>query len=288
MREQRSVVCGVEREWTVPWSASSPQPGGSVTVHGGSEMAVLSVDYRDEVAVVRLKRGVTNAINLELVEELAGALGKIEQDSEVRGIVLTGSNDKFFSIGLDLPELFPLARREFEAFYRAFNRVCLQLYTHPMPTVAALTGHAVAGGCILALCCDYRFVAEGRKLMGMNEIKLGVPVPYVADCVLRYVVGVRAAREMMDSGEFYPPETLLRMGMVDRVLPPDRVVEASIEKIRQVGSSPREAFAIIKRNRVEPIEAEVDARLEQKMSLFVERWYSDAARERLRAAMAKF
>lgn len=251
-------------------------------------MAVLSVDHRDGVAVVRLNRGVTNAINLELVEELAAALEKIEHDSEVHGTVLTGSNDKFFSIGLDLPELFPLSRRDFEVFYRAFNRVCLRLYTHPKPTVAALTGHAVAGGCILALCCDYRFVAEGRKLMGMNEIKLGVPVPYVADCVLRYTVGVRNAREMVDSGEFHPPETLLRMGMVDRVLPPDRVVAASIEKIQQVGSSPREAFAIIKRNRVEPIEAEVGARLEEKMALFVERWYSDAARERLSAALEKF
>jgi len=251
-------------------------------------LTVISVDHIDEAAVVRLNRGVTNPLNLELVNELAAALVALERDPKARGIVLTGSNDKFFSIGLDIPELFPLARNEFEVFYRAFNQLCLTLYTLSIPTVAAIAGHAVAGGCILALCCDYRFVAEGRRLMGMNEIKLGVPVPYVADCILRYTVGVRNAREIMESGEFYPPDTSLQLGLADQVLPLERMVPASIEKIGLLSSSPREAFAMIKRNRVEPVETQVRARLEEKMALFIERWYSEGAREQLRAAMDKF
>lgn len=249
---------------------------------------MISVDYQDEVAVVRLSRSVTNALNLELVNQLADALERIEHDPKVCGLVLGTSSDKFFSIGFDIPQLFDLTRKEFEIFYRAINQTCLDLYTMPKPTVAALTGHAIAGGCILALCCDDRFIADGRKLMGLNEIKLGVPVPYVADCVLQDLVGVRNAREIIDGGEFYAAEASLRMGMVDQVLPPEQVMARSIEKVKLTGVSDREAFAQTKRVRVAAIEAQVLARQEEETQLFMERWYSDEARERLREAMEKF
>jgi enoyl-CoA hydratase/carnithine racemase len=206
----------------------------------------------------------------------------------VQGLVLASSNDKFFSIGFDIPQLFELSREDFRVFYQALNRVCLDLYTLPRPTVAAITGHAIAGGCILTLCCDYRFMTEGRKLMGLNEIRLGVPVPYPADCILRHLVGLRNAREVMGSGEFYQPEELFQIGLVDQVLPLGQVLPKSVEKARFLGGMPREAFAMIKRNRVEMVEAEILARLEEKERFFMECWYSDEARGRLREAMEKF
>jgi len=249
---------------------------------------MITVDYRDDVAVVRLSRSVTNALNLDLVNRLRDTIERIEYDPNVCGLVLGTSSDKFFSIGFDIPQLFELARKEFEIFYRAINRTCLDLYTMPKATVAALTGHAIAGGCILALCCDDRFIADGRKLMGLNEIKLGVPVPYVADCVLQDLVGVRNAREIIDGGEFYAPEASLRMGMVDQVLPLEQVMQKSIEKVKLVGASAREAFAQTKRARVAAIEAQVLTHQEEETELFMERWYSDEARERLREAMEKF
>jgi len=249
---------------------------------------MITVDYRDDVAVVRLSRSVTNALNLELVNQLRDTLERIEHDPNVCGLVLGTSSDKFFSIGFDIPQLFDLTRKEFEIFYWAINQTCFDLYTMPKPTVAALTGHAIAGGCILALCCDDRFIADGRKLMGLNEIKLGVPVPYVADRVLQDLVGVQKAREIIDGGEFYATEASLRMGMVDQVLPPEQVMARSIEKVKLTGVSDREAFAQTKRVRVVAIEAPVLARQEEETQLFMERWYSDEARERLREAMEKF
>jgi enoyl-CoA hydratase/carnithine racemase len=166
--------------------------------------------------------------------------------------------------------------------------VCLRLYTFPKPTVAAITGHAVAGGCILALCCDYRLIAEGKKLMGLNEIKLGVPVPYLADCVLQGIVGTRCARDMMDTGEFYVPADALRMGLVDAVFPVGDVLPKAVEKARLLGAWPPPAFALIKRNRVEQIEQRVMARREEKERLFVDCWYSEEARQRLKEAIEKF
>lgn len=251
-------------------------------------MKMIRIEHHGEVAIVKLDRDVTNTIDLQLVEELSETLQGVTHDPGVHSLVLGSSNERFFSIGFDIPQLFGLARQDFKFFYQTFNRVCMDLYTLPKPTIAAITGHAIAGGCILALCCDYRFIAQGRKLMGLNEIRLGVPVPYLADCVLRHIVGVRYARDIMDIGEFYQPEESLQMGIVDQVLPLEQVLPKSIEKARLLGGSPQEAFAMIKRNRVERVEAQVLTRLEEKERFFVDRWYSDEARERLREAMEKF
>jgi enoyl-CoA hydratase/carnithine racemase len=238
--------------------------------------------------LIRLNRGVTNALSHELVEELSETLRQARDDAEVRGIVLGTANDKFFSIGWDIPQLFDVHRDAFRTFFRAFNDLCIDLLTLPKPTAAAITGHAVAGGCILALCCDYRFIARGRNLMGLNEIKLGVPVPYLADRVLRSLVGLRKAREIMDGGEFYEAETCRRLGMVDEVLPSGEVVERALGKARSLGAFPPEAYAMIKRSRTEEIEAAISVRGTEKDRHFIECWYSESARERLREAMKRF
>jgi enoyl-CoA hydratase/carnithine racemase len=252
------------------------------------EMELISREDLHGVAVLKLNHGVANALNPQLVEELAATLRSVRDDRDIRALVLASANERFFSIGLDIPELFELSVEEFGVFYRRFNRVCLELYTLPKPTVAAITGHAIAGGCILALCCDYRFIAEGRKLMGLNEIKLGVPIPYPGDCILQQSVGIRHAREMTSAGEFYQPEELLRMGVVDQVLPLEQVLPKSIEKAALLGAYPPAAFAMIKRNHVEPVEARILASLEEQDKLFIECWYSAEARERLREAIKKF
>ncbi len=251
-------------------------------------MKLICTEYRDKVAILKLNRGITNALNLKLVNQLAENLQKVKDDSDVHSLVLGSPNDKFFSIGFDIPELFELTRKDFEVFYQAFNRVCMDLYTLPKPTIAAITGHAIAGGCILALCCDYRFIAEGRKLMGLNEIKLGIPVPYPGDCILRHVVGTRNAREIMSTGEFYHPGELLQIGMVDQVLSLEQVLPKSIEKAKLLGALPHAAFGMIKRNRVEMVDAQVLTHLAEKEQFFIECWYSDEARERLKEAIKKF
>ncbi len=235
-----------------------------------------------------MQRGVTNAINLALVTELSRLLSRTAQDRQVRSLVLTGSNFKFFSIGFDLPALYDLPAPEFKAFYQAFNRLCIDLYSWPKPTVAALPGHAIAGGCILALCCDHRLVAAGRKLMGLNEIKLGLPVPYPADRILREIVGIRHAATMMEGGEFYQGKEALTLGLVDQVLPAEELEPAAIEQARAIGSLSPRAFAIIKRNRVGPVVDRISAVLGEKEEVFMECWHSPEARSRLAEALKNF
>jgi enoyl-CoA hydratase/carnithine racemase len=251
-------------------------------------MEMIQIEHHGSVAVVKLARSTTNALNLQLITELQKSLKKVNQDPDVHGIVISSSNEKFFSIGLDIPQLYNLSEKDFMNFYQVFNQVQIDLYTVPKPTVAAITGHAVAGGCILALCCDYRFISEGRKFMGLNEIKLGVSIPYPTDCILRNVVGARVARDIVESGEFYLPEQLLKMGLVDCVLPLEDVLPKSIEKAHMVGTLPLKAFASIKQSRVEQVEAQIREKLKEKEELFLRLWFSDEAREQLRKAMEKF
>ncbi len=251
-------------------------------------MSYLQIESHDKVIILKLNRGITNAINLELINELGGIIEKATADSNVNGIVVTSSNEKFFSIGFDIPELFGLSKEDFGNFYGAFNQLSIALYTLPKPTIAAITGHAIAGGCILALCCDYRFIAEGRKLMGLNEIKLGVPIPYPADCILRSLVGTRNAREITDIGDFYEPEKLHQLGMVDKVLPVEKVLPESIKKAKHLGSFPAQAFEMIKRNRIEIVEKQILGYLAEKEQYFINCWYSNEARTQLKEAMKRF
>ncbi len=248
----------------------------------------MTRENQGKVAVIKLDRDVTNAIDLELIEDLAAALKEIRADDAIDALFLTSANEKFFSIGFDLPALVDLGRDDFSLFYRSFNRMCLDLFTLPKPTVAGICGHAIAGGCIVALFCDYRIISQGRKLMGVNEIKLGVPVPYPADCLLRFMAGDGHARELIDLGEFHPPERSLELGIVDRVVPAGEVFSQSLELAAQLGSNPGGVWKLIKRNRIEDLEKKIAARLEEKERLFVDLWYAPATRETLKAAIAKF
>ena len=249
---------------------------------------MIQVEHHGTTVMARLSRSVTNALNLDLLNELAEILKKVRKDSTIYSFILTSANDKFFSIGFDIPELYGLSRADFKVFYKTFNRVCLELYTIPKLTIAAINGHAVAGGCILALCCDYRITAIGKKKMGLNEIKLGLPIPYPADRILNQIVGYRNAREIVDTGDFYLPEKLFEMGMIDRTVPLDTVLQQAIERARLMDTLPVEAYAAIKQNRIEEVEAEISRKLEKKEQIFMDMWFAPETRKRLEAAMEKF
>jgi enoyl-CoA hydratase/carnithine racemase len=252
------------------------------------KITLVEVEHQEKAVILKLKRGVTNPLNLEFLREISKNLHELKEDKTANSLVLTSGNNKFFSIGFDIPALYELDRNDMKIFYQTYNRLSLDLYTFPKPTIAALTGHAIAGGCILPLCCDYRIISEGHKLMGLNEIKLGVPIPYPGDCILHQIVGSRYAKEIMESGDFYEPEKSLQMGMVDQVLPLEQVLPESISKAKTLGEMPKDAFHMIKRNRVEMVEERIRKHLDEKEEFFLDCWFSDDTRKRLEEAMKKF
>jgi 3,2-trans-enoyl-CoA isomerase len=251
-------------------------------------MEVIRLEQDDGVALVQFSRGVINAINMQFIQELAEALQLTKQDTGVCGLVLTSANAKFFSIGFDLPEIYPLPREEFSTFLHRYNRICLDLYTFPKPVVCAITGHATAGGCIVSLCADYRYMAEGRALMGMNESTFGVPVTSLADGILGQLVGARHARDVISTGRLYSPQEALRMGMVDEVFPMQEVIPAAMKKARALGEMSPPAFAMDKGFRVRGLAARVLSHLEADEQAFVEHWYAPFVRRQLEEVMEQY
>jgi enoyl-CoA hydratase/carnithine racemase len=248
-------------------------------------MSEVKIEPHADVAILRLSNGVTNAISPELVDDLADALHQAKK--EFKGLILAGGT-KFFSIGFDLPTLLQLDRPAMADFYFKFNQVALDLYTVPLPTACAIAGHAIAGGTILALTADFRFASSGRKLMGLNEVKIGVPVPFLADLMLRQIVGDRAATELNYRGEFLEAEQAPKIGLLDDICPPEELDQKAIEKVAELAALPPYGFTLIKANRVEEIQSIFKEKGSAKMGLFLDCWFKPGVQKLLKGAAKKF
>jgi enoyl-CoA hydratase/carnithine racemase len=248
-------------------------------------MPNVIVEPRGEVALVRLAGGVTNAIGYELATDLANALSEVK--SRFKGLVLAGG-DKFFSIGLNLPELLELDRKGLADFWNLFDDMVLGLYTLPLPTACAITGHAPAAGAILALACDFRFAAAGKKRIGLNEIQIGVPVPYLADRMLRQVVGNRVANELEYAGKLIESEEAKSVGLIDAIAPVEEVEPRAVAQISELAAMPAAAFILTKQHRTREIPSKFQAIRQELNHAFMDCWFAPATQALLKEASAKF
>jgi enoyl-CoA hydratase/carnithine racemase len=248
-------------------------------------MPKVVLEDQGSVAVLRLANGVTNAIGPELVEEMSAAIRTVQE--RYHGMVLAG-NTKFFCIGLDLPSLLAFNRGAMADFWNRFEDLVLVLYTLPIPTACAIRGHATGGGAILSLACDYRFVADGKKLMALNEVKIGVPVPYLADLMLRQIVMDRVAVEMEFCSGFLGPHDAKAAGLADAVCDEKAVEETALEKIRALAAMPQTAFALTKQHRTREIPSRFKAMRQELNRAFMDCWFAPAAQALLQDAASKF
>lgn len=248
-------------------------------------MQTVIKEFQDHIAILRLNSGPANPISSQMVDELSETLVSLK--GTARGMALCGG-DQFFSVGFDLPEVLKFDRPAMGDFLERFNQLCLDLFTAPFPTVCALSGHAVAGGNILALTCDYRYAASGEKKIGLNELKLGVPVPYLADMMLRHTIGNRYATQMIYSGEFMTFSDAKIIGLVDVVGPPDELEDFTMERLSQIASFQDQAFSAVKANKVETIKSRYEKNHLSKNEIFLDCWFSDPVQKTLREAAVKF
>lgn len=245
----------------------------------------LNLSYQGEIALLRLSSGATNAIGQTMLGDLEEALGQVRD--RARGLVLAGG-PKFFSMGMDLPALIGLDREGMTAFVEQFVKVIYDLFTLPLPTAAAIEGHAPAGGTILALACDYRFLTSQRRVMGLNESRLGITVPLLVSLILERRVGPAAAARLMLEGALIAPEEALAIGLADEILPPDQVLDRALVRLGELVMGGHEALAMIKQGLTRRVTDVFDPLREESVRLFVDSWFNPAARPLLKQAAAKF
>ena len=245
----------------------------------------ITLEQHQHISLLRLSNGVTNPLGMELILALEQALDTVKPAG--RGLILSGG-EKFFSIGFDLPELLQLDREGLEAFYSRFNWTLFKLLTLPLPTLCCITGHAVAGGCILSLGCDFRIAASEKVKIGLNEIGIGVPVPYLADMLLSQIIGSQAAAKMMYTGEFISSKQAEALGLVEETLDRDQLEIRGLEKIQRFSSAPSAAFAAIKSNRLETVAQRFEKNFADKLQSFLDIWFEPDTQILLRKAAEKF
>ncbi len=248
-------------------------------------MSIINVEPLGDIAVLRLQNGVTNAIDPDLVTACSQSLKAISQ--AYRGMVLTGGN-KFFSIGLNLPELLKYDRKVLTRFWQDFDEMMIDLFTLPIPTVCAISGHAVAGGTILALACDFRYIASGKRFMGLNEVTIGVPVPYLADMMLRQIIGDGKATEMTYGGAMIDPDQAAVIGLVGEVVEEKNLLEKAVEKITPMAAYSQTAFQFIKQSRVGALVEHYQKTRDERLTSFLECWYQQDVQMLLQKAAEKF
>ncbi len=248
-------------------------------------MNLIETVIREDARIVKFNNGITNAISFEFVRELTAYLTKIENQSSA--IVFTG-NSKFFSIGWNLPELVQYDWDTLSDFILSFQNMMLKIATIPVPTVCAIDGHAVAGGIILALGCDYRIARASRVKVGLNESRLGVPIPWIADLILKQLVGYDLSRKISYEGQIMNAEDALALGVLDEVLAEESVLETAVQKASDLRQIPADAFAAIKQSHYEDVVTAYHARVNEKTEQFLDIWFEDETQSLLRKATEKF
>jgi len=245
-------------------------------------VSLVRTEHRDEIAILTLDRPKANAFSPELVAELSAALAA---EARSRGVVLTSALPGMFSAGWDLKRIVDSDRPAMEGFVAAYCDLVRQLFVFGPPIVAALPGHAIAGGLIAAMGADERFAAEGKGKFGLSEVILGVSVPQCLMEPFRHVVGPRQMERLAATGENLTAEEGRSIGLVDRIVPAEELLERAVERVRVLAGLSAPAYAAIKlRSRAAAI-----ARFDQARDHdpFLDFWFGEDARFRIKDMVAR-
>ena len=240
---------------------------------------ILTIDH-GAVRELQLNRPPVNALSPELIAALKKAVELAPQDG-ARALVLSGMRGKF-SAGLDIPLLLTLDRPAIADLWRELYALLGAIACSPIPIAAAITGHATAGGTVLPIFCDCRVAAQGDWKFGLNEVQVGLPLPPVILAGLERLIGGHQAERLAVGGLLISPDEAARIGLVDEVVPLEKVVSRALEWSRSLLGLPVDAMAATRRRAradlFELFAAPFDLELDQVTAT----WWSPEAQTTLR------
>jgi enoyl-CoA hydratase len=233
----------------------------------------MDVQLADGVTTVRIDHPPVNAFSLGLVEDAVATIRRIDGP-----IVLTGAGS-CFSAGVDLRAILDGPPEYTDTFLAAVSEAFLTVFDHPAPVVAAVNGHAIAGGCVLAMAADVRLMSSG--LIGLSEVAVGVPFPVAALEICRYAMGRSVTRAVLQADNI-DARTAAERGWIDEVVAPDDLVTRAVELARALGQHPATAYAAMKEQLHRHARAAIDAGAELDANVRAI-WKSEETRGRIAA-----
>src|SRR5712691_8726963 len=214
------------------------------------------IESFEGVAIVRMLSSRVNKQNPGFFADLNEAFDRLDRDHPRSPIVLSGTGS-IFSVGIDFEYSFALFQRQdldaIRTWFREFRGAMLRVFRTLRPTVAAVNGHAFAGGLILALGCDFRVAQTGDFRCGVNEVPVGIPMPSVYTELIRHRLGTAVTTEAILTGRTYSPEQALAAGIYQQVVEPEELIPAAVQWARCVSTECMPAYEHSKRMLLAPV-----------------------------------
>jgi enoyl-CoA hydratase/carnithine racemase len=246
-------------------------------------MSTVQVEIKDGIGTIRLSGPRGNAMSEMLVSDLSAALRTVGGEPSVRAILLASAHPKLFCPGLDLVALAGVSRSEMGAFMLDFSALLTDLFALKKPVVAAVNGAAVAGGCLLALTADWRVAKRGAP-MGLNEVKVGVPLPWSAVMLLKTAAPAFAQTAVALLGRNFEGEAAKSHGLAHEIAEPEAFDGVIAERLAEFAEKDAYAFGVTKGYLRGPAVASMRDREVALLDEFLDGWFSNATQARIQAA----
>jgi enoyl-CoA hydratase len=237
------------------------------------------------IAVMTLTHGKANALDIEFCEALAARFMELRK-SDAKAVVVTGQG-KIFSAGVDLKRLSEGGADYIRKFLPALHKLYDTVFNHPKPVVAAINGHAIAGGCVLACCADRRIMARESGRIGVTELLVGVPFPALAFEIVRFAVPPRHLPEFTLSGATYATDVALQRGWIDEIAEPGDLIEDAIAVAQELALLSPAAFAQTKAQIRQPVAERLQQSGEATDKAVTAIWTAPATLAYIRAYVAR-
>ncbi len=251
-------------------------------------MNTLEVTYKDEYAIVQMNRGKVNAINFEMVQELRDIFHALEGNAKMKGVILTGQ-PHYFSAGLDLIELIQYDKDQIRDFFVSFGALYLELVQFKKPFISAITGHSPAGGCVLAVASDNRYMAEGDKyVIGLNEVAVNIQISQNLTEVYAFWMGDGLASRYILEGKLLTGKEAVAAGLVDELVPLENVLERAEKRMQVYLRADQEILINTKSKLRKHLWDKLDLEAENSLKEASELWWKPEIRAKMKAYVESF
>jgi enoyl-CoA hydratase len=246
---------------------------------------MIELTHRGVVAVVTLIHGKANALDIEFCEAISAQFEALRK-SAAQAVVLTGQG-RMFSAGVDLRRLSQGGAGYVRSFLPALHRLYDTVFFFPKPVVAAVNGHAIAGGCVLQCCADKRIAAGGDSRIGVTELLVGVPFPALAFEIMRFATAPRYFADGILSGATFVPGVACDRGLVDEVVAPELLLDRAVDAAAMLAALSPPAFAQSKRQIRQSVADAMEQHGRRIDTVAQEIWTSTATLDRVRDYVAR-